>query len=361
MWPAVVGPLVALALLGVPTTPLATAPVSGGTSGASAMPDAPPLSAAARPWPADPEVGLHIPWAAGGLHLDAHGNRTDAPEPWPDQPVEHLRLWDTRTTWTDLEPERGRFDFTHLDAHLAAAEQHGVTDVVLVLAGTPSWAARDPQAQGAGWLTPGSASPPRRLADWRRYVDAVVEHYRGRVNSYQIGNEPNTSIFWQGTRRDLRRLVSTAATEIHRLDPSAKVIAPGPLVVDPADAVPAALWWKALRGTGVDALALQWYPRRGTDPTELIDVVSAMRHVVAKTDLADLPIWLTEVNHQRPTGRGKRTQMSLVRDTMSAARTSGIARVYWYAWTAIGPRTLLPLQRGSPAARELARYGAQTA
>jgi hypothetical protein len=263
-----------------------------------------------------------------------------------------VRLWDTRTTWADLEPRDDAWSFDHLDAHLGVVESHGTDDVLLVLAGTPAWAARDPHAQGAPWLPLGSASPPRDLAEWREYVRTVATRYAGRIDAYQIGNEPNLSWFWQGSRAELARLVRAGAQEIHRADPQAKVVAPAPIVTTPASALGAARWWRALDGTRVDALALQWYPPHRTRPAALANVLDRMRAGIEATDLADLPVWITEVNHVG----GDRGAAALVDATMRAARAHRVERVYWYAWTALGPRSLLDLQAGSPAARALRDY-----
>ncbi len=307
--------------------------------------------------PPPPTVGLHVPWAAGGVHYDKRGELTDQPEAWPGFTGPAVRLWDTRTTWADLEPRDDAWSFAHLDAHLSVAESHGTDDVLLVLAGTPAWAARNPEAEGAPWLPKGSASPPRDMQEWREYVRTIATRYAGQVDAYQVGNEPNLSWFWRGSRTELARLVRAGAEEIHLADPEARVIAPAPIVTTPASALSAARWWRALAGSGVDALALQWYPPHGSRPSALATVLDRMRAGVEGTDLGDVPVWITEVNH---VGRG-RSGAALVDATMQVAREHRVEKVYWYAWTALGPPALLKLQAGSPAARAVERYGAQTA
>lgn len=301
--------------------------------------------------PSTPTAGIHVPWAAGGAHYE-NGHLTSEAEAWPDFDVTALRLWDTRTTWADVEPSDDAWSFGHLDAHLAVAQSHGTDDVLLVLAGTPAWAARDPLAKGAPWLAAGSASPPQRMDDWRDYVRTIATRYAGRIDAYQIGNEPNHSWFWQGSPSELARLVRAGVHEIRRADPHARVIGAAPIVTTRTSTTAAAAWWRALAGTGIDALAFQWYPRRGTSAGTLGPIVDRLRAGVKGTDLARTPVWITEVNHR---GGGRRAG-ALVDATMSAAARHGVARVYWYAWTAIGPPGLLSLQQGSAAARALEDY-----
>lgn len=306
-----------------------------------------PLAAAA------PLLGLHVPWADGAEHWDSRGNTVYEAEPWPDFPVHGARLWDTRTTWAHLEPANDQWQFATLEGHLHAAESAGVGDVLLVLGGTPAWAARDPDAEGAPWLPTGSASPPRDVSDWRDYVRTVAERYGDRIDAYQIGNEPNLDWFWQGSPREMARLAAVAVDVLAQVDPTATVVGPGPVVTDPASAVGAARWWRAMAGTGVDALALQWYPHRGTPPASLVSITGRLRAAVRGTALAGLPLWITEVNH-----RG--VKADLIPGTMRVAQGAGIARVYWYAWTDVPPPRLLKLQPDTAAGRTLARYAEVT-
>ena len=46
--------------------------------------------------------------------------------PWPTEPVGTLRLWDSTTAWTNLEPVKGQWNWAGLDAWVAAAQANGV-------------------------------------------------------------------------------------------------------------------------------------------------------------------------------------------------------------------------------------------
>jgi len=302
--------------------------------------------------PPPPVVGLHVPWAAGGLHRLPDGSLTDEPEPWPNVSVPAVRLWDTRTTWADIEPVNDAWSFAHLDRHVEVANSHGTHDILLVLGGTPAWAARDPQAPHPSYLPSGISSPAADLSEWREYVATVAERYRGRITTYQIGNEPNQPMYWSGRPRDLTRAPTIAAEVIHELEPAALVIGAGPVVTDAASVVVAARWWAALRDVPLDAVALQWYPRPGTDPDELVAIIQTLRRILRAHDVRERPIWLTEVNHQ--THRSTRPS-TLVTQTVAAARVARVSRMYWYAWSELVSPALLPLGATTPAGRALAR------
>lgn len=121
------------------------------------------------------------------------------------------------------------FHWRTLDQRVAAAKRSG-TSILLVLGATPEWAARSVNAADAPWLGPGSVSPPKRMADWSAFVNAVVKRYAGRIESYQVWNEPADRKFWRGSAETLTRMTRVAYDTIHANDPDAKVVA-APFVV----------------------------------------------------------------------------------------------------------------------------------
>ncbi|MEU5315805.1 beta-galactosidase [Streptomyces sp. NPDC021056] len=77
-----------------------------------------------------------------------------------------VRLWDSETRWSQLEPARGVFDFSTLDRLLDGAERQGLP-VTFVFGGTPGWAA--PNGREAAYredcrAAPGARPHPRALS-----------------------------------------------------------------------------------------------------------------------------------------------------------------------------------------------------
>jgi hypothetical protein len=301
-------------------------------------------------------VGLHVPWAVGGPRIERTGQLNDFPGEWPDIPMTSVRLWDTRTAWLNVEPAQDQWAFEMLDANVDKAMNHGVTDITLVLWGTPGWAADSLSADDAPWLGPGSAAPPRDNADWVDYVRTVVTRYRGRITAYEIGNEPNLGWFWRGDPARLAELVDVAARVIREVDPAAAVIAPGPMMMGPHVGSVAQRLWRALaeRQTPIDAIAFHWYPPAGTEPHELIQVSTAVRRATSAAGLRCESLWLTEVNLVQGRSRWDRTADWQVREVNRTAAKTGLDRLYWYAWTNLGPSHLLDFSPGSGAAVGLA-------
>jgi hypothetical protein len=68
------------------------------------------------------------------------------------------------------------------------AEEHDL-DIIARLSNPPAWTR-------ALTDTAGTYAPPDDLSDWGDYVHAVVSRYRGRIQYYQLWNEPNVYPEW---------------------------------------------------------------------------------------------------------------------------------------------------------------------
>ncbi len=111
-------------------------------------------------------------------------------------------------------------------------------EVVLTFARMPAWLARskDSRLAGPSGFTIREASPPR---DYRVFEELVYQTVRilnrdhGLSPVYELWNEPNSQIFWRGTRADLFRTYAAFVAGARRADPTARV---GGLGVSPWDA-----------------------------------------------------------------------------------------------------------------------------
>ena len=83
-------------------------------------------------------------WVDDVDFTDSSGAAVSGGVPWPTAKFGTLRLWDSGTSWTSLEPVKGVWNWQALDTWVAAAEQHGVRDILLTLGQTPPWASSNP-------------------------------------------------------------------------------------------------------------------------------------------------------------------------------------------------------------------------
>ncbi len=322
---------------------------------------APGASAAPAPTPrakplAASLVGTTVDRSLFGMHVF---NVQDGV--WPTIPIGALRLWDNQTTWSSIETSKGVFDWTKLDAAVANAQSHGVSDILLVLAGTPAWATDDPSAGGVAGVLPGAAGMPKNLSDWDDWVRTVATKYKGKINAYQIWNEANLTTFSTGTPAQMARLTKRAYDIIKSIDPSATVVAPstGTRLGGPFKKFyPAYLSQLKALGWPVDVFAAHTYPASKGTPA---DRAALAKQWIAMLDAAgapNKPLWDTENNYglAGPGPLNPDQDINGVKASNWAARTYldslrlGISRTYWYAW---GPNLDLvgiQMNAGSPAA-----------
>ncbi|HEU5078725.1 MAG TPA: hypothetical protein VFT72_05905 [Opitutaceae bacterium] len=120
--------------------------------------------------------------------------------------------------WNQLEPEKGRFDWTALDAF---TKQLPSPDAGLVAIFSASqWGAEKPAAM----LPP---SPAKNLDDYYHFVFEMVKHANGRVRFWQNDAEPNNPIFWAGTKEQFVAQSKVFHKAVKDADPKAVVIIGG--------------------------------------------------------------------------------------------------------------------------------------
>ncbi|MCX7691057.1 O-antigen ligase family protein [Thermoflexus sp.] len=121
--------------------------------------------------------------------------------------------------WSQIEPERGRLDWTEADAVMADVQAAGL-ELVAVLGDSPPWAAR----------RAGPMAPPLNPADFARFAGAFASRYGQRMQFYQIWDEPNLTIGWGGGFPDPETywvLLREAAAAIRQADPDAVIVLAG--------------------------------------------------------------------------------------------------------------------------------------
>jgi hypothetical protein len=299
------------------------------TSATYSLPEALVLHAPTAPIP-HTYFGLHIHRAASGTV-------------WPEADFGSWRLWDTRTQWSALEPQKGKWDFTMLDNLVALGEQHH-KQIMLTLGQTPAWASSSPTQKAS--LGMGAAAPPVNLDDWREYVRTVATRYNGRIHVYEVWNEPNLPDFYTGSVEQLVQLTNIAAAELKKVNP-------GTLVVTPSVTSEYGTSWltKFLAAGGArnaDVVGYHFYvsPK---DPEAIVDVIARVQEAMRVTGAGNKPLWDTEfgyaVANKTPQERPEWAKHSiyarvLSEDDASAilARTlilnwaAGAQRVFWYAF-----------------------------
>ena len=262
-----------------------------------------------------------------GMHLHRLVSKTGSPlTEWPAPvAIGALRLWDSGHRWADIEPQPGLWNFTRFDPYVDGAAAHGAS-VLYTLGSTPRWASARPDE--AGPYGPGCAAEPARMADWIAYVREVVTRYRGRIQAYELWNEPQFADiardrgapgFYSGSVATMVEMARHARSAIDELDPAAKLATPG--FVNGVDRLELFL---AAGGAGlVDAVAYHFYAD-GTP--RFLTQVEDVRRVMRRCGVAAMPLWNTEcgVDDSQPP--------ALLAQLLLLGAAQRVARFYYYAW-----------------------------
>jgi hypothetical protein len=200
------------------------------------------------------------------------------------------------------DPKFGGSTWTKFDDIVDRASVSGM-HVVLRLDTSPRWAL-PPDA-------PDGLSPPINYDDYFDFVSQVATRYRGKVDAYQVWNEPNLTSEWGHKPPDAAayaRLLQGAASRIRAADPNARVVmaALSPTLTENSDALNELVYLQQLYDAGArgafDVLALQAYGLRGgpDDPrTGPEDVTFSRPTLVHQLMLANgdgaTPVWATEM------------------------------------------------------------------
>ena len=268
-----------------------------------------------------------------GMHVTTIGT-----QPLPSENLGSIRLWDTRTTWRDIEVSRGVYDWTRLDAAVDAAIAHGST-VMLVLGGTPAIYAKDPTAPsvyGAGFC-----SEVNDLGAWKNYVRAVATRYKGRISAYEPWNEGDILSYYCGSKSHLATLSRLAYQTIKSVDPSAKVTSPSFVDRTPYsqhDIMDYLTIYKGRRWA--DAISYHPYGLPSYGPEENAWLVKVLRRKMHRAGFTR-PVWATEINYGLPygnfkddvTGWSDEKQAAFLSRTYLMQWSVKTRRVYWYDWS----------------------------
>ena len=148
--------------------------------------------------------------------------------------------------WRDVEGiSKGHYDWYFTDRIITEARDVGLK-VLLRIDSQPLWAL-PPDGSNQG--------PIENPQDFGDFCRAIAERYRGRVQAYQVWNEPNLSREWQNQPPDpggYVELLRACYLGVKAADPGAWVISAGlsPTGNTPPEAIPDAQYLEAMYEAG---------------------------------------------------------------------------------------------------------------
>ena len=265
-----------------------------------------------------------IPSSFFGMHLI---NYLD----WPTVPFGTLGKG-TGVTWPAVERTKGVYDWSRADAFVNEASPHNVS-FAYSSGGVPPWAAADQSTcnHTSAWGTWCSGTVAN-MQDWDNFVTQLVSRYKGRIQIYELWNEPQNS--FTGTMAQFVALTQHEHDIIRSIDPAAVIVSPSAVSYGSAylDS------YFAAGGTkDIDVVSFHPYPPPNNDIAEVItgSLTTSIRSVMAKYGLSAKPLWDTESSWGYASS-GAITDPDLraafIARTYLLHWSMGITRIDWYAW-----------------------------
>jgi hypothetical protein len=130
--------------------------------------------------------------------------------------IHYLRI---AFAWEGVERKRGQFDWSFWDDFVAAANAQGI-QLLPYVCYTPEWAASKHTADF--WR-----SPPRDPAAFGEFMYAIASHYKDRVQTWELWNEPDNPEYWTGNVEQFGEMIRAGSAAVRRADPNIKVVLGG--------------------------------------------------------------------------------------------------------------------------------------
>jgi hypothetical protein len=168
-------------------------------------------------------------------YLGAANNRE--PELFKRINLRWVRFWGApELNWFQLEPMKGRWDFTTADQVVNAFIESNV-NILAVMGYPPLWTAEPPPTGEEykkfkfRYNRPGRWKPGN-INEWTNYIEKTANHFKGRISHYEIYNEvdfkpPGIAASFSGTTEEYYDLLVSASKIIHNAAPENKVLISG--------------------------------------------------------------------------------------------------------------------------------------
>lgn len=232
-----------------------------------------------------PAVGVqfHATWSS---YTDAQ--RTEVLDKMAAAGVKWVRI---DLGWASLQETRGSYSQWYVDLvdrTVDAARARGI-HVLGTLWMTPAWA-----NGGAG-----TSAPPTSSADYASALGWAAKHWQGRIDAWEVWNEPNLTDFWSGSTAQYVQLLRAAYPAVKANDPGALVVLGGPSENDTN-------WLAAAYAAGMhgsfDVMSTHPYmgmadaaPEQPDDGSIwTISHVGAVHNLMVQNGDGSKPIWFTE-------------------------------------------------------------------
>lgn len=172
-----------------------------------------------------PKSASQVETSRIGLGFEKLDRMSFDPEKVYDRVAETGVKWiRIQSGWHRTERERGVYDFAWLDSIVDNLVERKLQPWICLCYGNDLYT---PLAKKY-WMSVGCApiDTEDEREGWRRYVEAVTRRYRGKVQYYEVWNEPDGDWCWKNghNEEEYANFVLATAKAVRAGDPDAKVI-----------------------------------------------------------------------------------------------------------------------------------------
>src|SRR4051794_4729694 len=189
-----------------------------------------PKPAAASPTPlpnvAKPTVNLvqdkRVAPVSAAAHVFMWGHREEADRDLKLAKEAGFTWVKQRFEWRNIEKfKKGDYQWFEPDITVDRINKAGL-GIIARLDNQPDWVRKDKIFPASG--------PPDNIEDWKDFIQDFAERYKGKIQIYEIWNEPNISREWGNLKPDAKaytEMLKVSYTEIKKIDPNAIVVSVG--------------------------------------------------------------------------------------------------------------------------------------
>jgi len=232
--------------------------------------------------------------------------------------------------WNAVEPENGTFNFEELDRYVDNCSKSGVK-VLAILDYSAEWASSGPE----NWIGR-DRFPPKYLSDWEEYVYETVKHFRGKVDAFEVWNEPNIRYFWfpQADPRAYSKLLRSAYLAAKRANPNCTVVIGGTIGFD-IDYLRQV--YTQGGGRYFDVMAVHPYPAQPFDLCNFSAGMGSLRELMSQYGDSKKEIWITEIGWSTSQNVSKEDQAAYLVRSYVVALAEGVSKFFWFNLNAEPP------------------------
>jgi polysaccharide biosynthesis protein PslG len=129
-----------------------------------------------------------------------------------------------QTGWALCEKEKGKYNFEWLDEIIDPLIEIGINPWFVVGSGNKVYMKNCTNDYSIGWQP---LYNKEAKEGWLKFVNELAKHYKGRVNNFEIWDEPDNERYWfpgNPSAKEYTELVKITSAEIKKIIPGAVII-----------------------------------------------------------------------------------------------------------------------------------------